>query len=42
MTAAGEEIYLEYADKVSSYVRGKIRNPYEAEDVVFSVFLKVY
>lgn len=42
MIDPGEEIYLEYADKVSSYVRGKIENPHEAEDVVSTVFLKVY
>lgn len=42
MIAAGEEIYLEYADKVSAYVRGKVDDPHEAEDLVSTVFLKVY
>lgn len=42
MIATSETIYLEYADKVSTYVRGKIVNSYEAEDVISSVFLKVY
>lgn len=42
MIAAGEEIYLEYADKVSAYARGKVDNPHEAEDLVSTVFLKVY
>lgn len=42
MTAIREAIYPEYADKVSAYVRGKIANPHEAEDVTSSVFLKVY
>lgn len=35
-------IYLEYYDKVTAYVRGKITDPHEAEDVVSSVFLRVY
>lgn len=39
---SGEQLYLEYYDKVSAYVRGKIQNHHEAEDVISSVFLKIY
>lgn len=39
---ADGRIYLEYRDKVAAYVRSKISNPHEAEDVVSSVFLRVY
>ncbi|MBQ3507363.1 MAG: sigma-70 family RNA polymerase sigma factor [Clostridia bacterium] len=35
-------VYLDYYDKVTGYVRGKISAPHEAEDVVSSVFLRVY
>lgn len=35
-------VYLEYYDKVTGYVRGKIADPHEAEDVVSSVFLRVF
>lgn len=35
-------IYREYHARVTSYVRGKIQNIHEAEDVVSSVFVKVY
>lgn len=35
-------IYLDYRDKVTRYVRGKIADSHEAEDVVSSVFLRVY
>lgn len=42
MTAAEEDIYLAYHDKVSAYVRGKVENHYDAEDLVSQVFEKVY
>lgn len=35
-------IYIDYYDKVTAYVRGKVSNPNEVEDVVSSVFLRVY
>ena len=37
-----EQAYWEYHDKVSAYVRGKINNYHEAEDLVSNIFLKVY
>ena len=37
-----EWIYLEYKDKVTAYVRGKIGNEHDTEDIVSSVFLKVF
>ena len=40
MTALGETLYLDYHDKVSAYVRGKISDPHEVEDVVSAVFVK--
>jgi len=40
MTALGETLYLGYHSKVSAYVRGKIADPHEAEDVVSAVFVK--
>lgn len=36
------QIYLKYKDKVTSFVRWKIKNPSDAEDVVSEVFEKVY
>lgn len=39
MTA--EEVYRDYFEKVSAYVRGKIPDHHEAEDVTSSVFLKI-
>ncbi|PWM49201.1 MAG: hypothetical protein DBX39_05320 [Bacillota bacterium] len=36
-----EKIYMEYSSKVLRYVRSKISNPQDAEDVCSSVFLKV-
>ena len=36
------QIYLDYHDKVSAYVRGKVQDRHEAEDLVSSVFVKVY
>lgn len=36
-----QQIYEEYHSKVHAYVRGKIQDPHEAEDLVSAVFLKV-
>ena len=36
-----EKIYLEYREKVFRYVRGKVRNTADAEDVTSEIFLKV-
>ena len=36
-----EKIYLEYKEKVFRYVRGKVANVAEAEDVTSEIFLKV-
>ena len=36
-----EKIYMEYNSKVLRYVRSKISDPQDAEDVCASVFLKV-
>ena len=36
-----EKIYLEYREKVFRYVRGKVRNLADAEDVTSEIFLKV-
>lgn len=35
-------VYLDYYDKVAAYVRRKVSNPQEAEDIVSSVFLRVF
>lgn len=37
-----ERIYVEYRAKVMGYVRGKISDPHEAEDLVSCAFLKIY
>ena len=37
-----ERIYIEFRDKVTRYVRGKIANEQDAEDVVSDVFVKVF
>lgn len=37
-----EKLYMEYYSKVTAYVRGRIQNPQDAEDVISEVFLKVY
>ena len=37
-----EQIYIEYVDKVRRYVKGKIQNQQEVEDLVSSIFVKVY
>ena len=36
-----EKIYLEYREKVFRYVRGRVRNLADAEDVTSEIFLKV-
>ena len=36
-----EKIYFEYREKVFRYVRGKVRNLADAEDVTSEIFLKV-
>ena len=36
-----EQIYLQYHDKVRAYVRGKIQDPHDVEDLVSAVFLKI-
>ena len=36
-----EQIYLEYREKVFRYVRGKVANTADAEDVTSEIFLKV-
>ena len=38
---SAEQVYLQYRDKVRAYVRGKIRDPHAAEDLVSAVFLKI-
>ena len=42
MTAGTEELYLTYFDKVSAYIRGKVDNYHDAEDLTAQVFEKVY
>lgn len=37
-----EQIYIEYVDKVRRYVEWKIQNRQDAEDLVSSIFVKVY
>lgn len=37
-----EEIYLAYYDKVSAYIRGKVHNYHDAEDLTSQVFEKIY
>ena len=36
-----EQIYLQYHDKVHAYVRGKIQDPHDVEDLVSAVFMKI-
>ena len=36
-----EQIYREYQPKVCAYVRGKIHDPHDAEDLVSPVFAKI-
>ena len=42
MTTAAEDIYISYHDKVSAYIRGKLDNHHDTEDLVSQVFEKVY
>lgn len=37
-----EKLYADFHGKVMSYVAGKVSNPHDAEDLVSSVFVKVY
>lgn len=37
-----EAVYIEFHEKVTHYVRGKVRSPHDAEDIVSDVFVKVY
>ena len=37
-----ERIYLEFKDKVTRYIRGKISNTHDAEDIASDVFVKVF
>ncbi len=37
-----EQVYQDYGRKVMSYIRSKINNPSEAEDLHSTVFVKVY
>lgn len=41
-TARQERIYIEFKDRVARYVRGKVRNEHDSEDVVSDVFVKVF
>ena len=36
-----EQIYLQYHDKVRAYVRGKIQDSHDVEDLVSAVFMKI-
>jgi len=36
-----EQIYLQYHDKVRAYVRSKIQDPHDVEDLVSAVFMKI-
>ncbi len=37
-----DKVYLDYKDKVTAYVRSRIENKYDVEDIVSTVFLKIY
>lgn len=37
-----ERIYAEYKDKVTCYIRGKVSNVHDAEDIVSDVFVRVF
>lgn len=37
-----ERVYIEFKDKVTCYVRGKISSVHDAEDIVSDVFVKVF
>ena len=36
-----EQVYLQYHSKVNAYVRGKVNNAHDAEELVSTVFLKI-
>lgn len=36
-----EQVYLEYGDKIRSYIHSHVGNPTDAEDVASTVFLKI-
>lgn len=42
MKQCRERVYIEFKDKVTRYVRSKISNAGDAEDVVSDVFVKVF
>ncbi|MBQ2739851.1 MAG: sigma-70 family RNA polymerase sigma factor [Oscillibacter sp.] len=42
VTDTREQAYLDYRDKVAAYIRGKVNDHHEAEDLVSQVFVKVY
>lgn len=37
-----EQVYIDYKDRVNSYIKGKVSNCHDAEDLLSSIFLKVY
>ena len=37
-----DSLYLDYKDKITAYVRSRIENKYDVEDIVSTVFLKIY
>ena len=37
-----DKVYLDYKDKITAYVRSRIENKYDVEDIVSTVFLKIY
>lgn len=37
-----ERIYVMFKDKIARYIRGKIANEQEAEDLTSEVFVKVF
>jgi len=37
---SAEQLYADFYPKVSAYVRGKVSNPHDAEELVSTVFLK--
>ena len=41
MSHSFDEIYAEYHNKVLSYVRARVHDPHEAEDITSDVFIKV-
>ena len=41
-TPDAAQIYLDYRDKVTRYVRSRVNNAHDAEDLVSAVFVKVY